>query len=328
MHGITKERNDVHIILVSAQLATARSIHLGWRHLAFATAGFFALVITTASLFSYITVRHAAEIRLPFLQDLLSAKNAAETQRSQEFVRENLNAMAVKLGQMQAQLVRLDSLGERLSTLSGLKPAAEQRETDAALKDGRGGPLIEPTPMSPADLQTMLDNLSRQLDARGDSLSMIEFQLLDERLRKNMLPTTLPVATQWISSFGWRIDPITGERAMHEGVDFPADVGTQVIAAAAGVVASADTHPEYGNIIEIDHGNELSTRYAHLSKILVKPGSVVKRGQPIGMVGNTGRSTGPHLHFEVRLNGVAQNPGHFLAQASASGTEFALATRH
>lgn len=325
LHGITKERNDVHIILVSAQLATARSINLGWRHLAFAVACFLALVIATASLFSYITVRHAAEIRLPFLQDLLSAMNAAETQRSQEFVRENLNAMAVKLGQMQARLVRLDSLGERLSTLSGVKPA-EQRETVDALKDGRGGPLIQPTPMSTADLQTMLDTLSRQIDARGDSLSMIESQLFDERLRKNMLPTTLPVATPWVSSFGWRIDPITGERAMHEGDDFPADVGTPVIAAAAGVVVSAETHPEYGNLLEIDHGNGLSTRYAHLSKFLVKPGNVVMRGQPVGLVGNTGRSTGPHLHFEVRLNGVAQNPGRFLAQASAGSAKFALAT--
>jgi murein DD-endopeptidase MepM/ murein hydrolase activator NlpD len=324
--GSQRKGNDVHIILVSEQLATAKSINLGWRHLAVSVACFFALVIATASLFSYITVRHAAEIRLPFLENLLSTMNAAETQRSQEFVRENLNAMAVKLGQMQAQLVRLDSLGERLSTLSGLKPA-ERREATDAIKDGRGGPLIQPTPMSTTDLQAMLDDLSRQLDVRGDNLSMIESQLLDERLRKSMLPTTLPVATQWISSFGWRIDPITGERAMHEGVDFPADVGTQVIAAAAGVVVSADRHPEYGNILEIDHGNELSTRYAHLSKILVKPGSVVKRGQPIAQVGNTGRSTGPHLHFEVRLNGQAQNPARFLAQASASGGDkFSLAT--
>ena len=117
----------MHIILVSRQLATAKSIHLGWRHLALAAAGFSALVIITASLFSYITVRHAADIRLPFLQNMLSTMNAAETQRSQEFVRDNLNAMAIKLGQMQARLVRLDSLGERLSTQTGIKPV-EKRE--------------------------------------------------------------------------------------------------------------------------------------------------------------------------------------------------------
>lgn len=317
------ERNDVHIILVSRRLATAKSIHLGWSHLALAAAAFFALVLTTASLFSYVTMLHAADLRLPFMQDMLSAVNAAETRRSQEFVRDNLNAMAVKLGQMQARLVHLDSISERLSTLSGLKPAERDGAGNAAaaapIKDGRGGPLVNPAALSAPDLQAMLDDVARQLDVRGDELSMIESRLLDERLRKNMLPTTLPVTVPWISSFGWRIDPITGERAMHEGVDFPADIGTQVVAAATGVVLSAEFHPEYGNLLEIDHGNGLTTRYAHLSKILVKPGSLVKRGQPVAMVGNTGRSTGPHLHFEVRTNGMAQNPARFLTQASATG---------
>lgn len=324
------ERNDVHIILVSRRLATAKSFHLGWRHLALAAAAFFALVLATASLFSYVTVLHAADIRLPFLQDMLSSINAAETRRSQEFVRDNLNAMAVKLGQLQARLVHLDSVSERLSTLSGIKPPErEGNAVNAALKDGRGGPLVNPGAVSAPDLQAMLDDVSRQLDVRGDDFSMIESRLLDERLRKNMLPTTLPVTVPWISSFGWRIDPITGDRAMHEGVDFPADIGTQVVAAATGVVLSAEPHPEYGNLLEIDHGNGLSTRYAHLSKILVRPGSLVKRGQPIAMVGNTGRSTGPHLHFEVRINGMAQNPARFLTQAtSTNGEKIAFSTAH
>lgn len=317
----------MHIILVSSKLATAKSIHLGWRHLISAAAVFVALVFGTSSLFSYIAVRHAAEIRLPFLQDMLNAMNAAESQRSQEFVRGNLDAMAVKLGQLQAQLMRLDSLGERISVQSGLKPA-EQREISEAIRDGRGGPLIRAEPLSPADLQSALDNLARQLDTRADNLSMIESQLLDDRLRKKMLPTTLPVAVPWVSSFGWRIDPITGERAMHEGVDFPAEVGTPVIAAASGVVIGAENHPEYGNMIEIEHGNSLTTRYAHLSRILVKPGTLVRRGQKIGEIGNTGRSTGPHLHFEVRLHGQAQNPGRFLQSAEVvSGTRLSLAHR-
>lgn len=323
------ERNDVHIILVSRRLATAKSIHLRWRHLALAVAAFFALVLTTASLFSYVTMLHAADLRLPFMQDMLSAINAAETRRSQEFVRDNLNAMAVKLGQMQARLVHLDSISERLSTLSGLKPAERDGAGTAPLKDGRGGPLVNPAALSAPDLQAILDDVARQLDVRGDELSMIESRLLDERLRRNMLPTTLPVTVPWISSFGWRIDPITGERAMHEGVDFPADIGTQVIAAATGMVLSAEFHPEYGNLLEIDHGNGLSTRYAHLSKIIVRPGSLVKRGQPVAMVGNTGRSTGPHLHFEVRMNGMAQNPARFLTQAAAArGEKIALSTAH
>jgi len=316
----------VHIILVSDRLATAKSINLSWRHLVFGIAGFVTLIIGMSSLFSYVTVRHAAEIRLPFLQNMLRSLNAAETERSKEFVRENLNAMAVKLGQMQAQLAHLDSLGERLAVLSGVKSA--EQNTNGAIglgKDRRGGPLVQPTPLSATDLQSALDALSRQIEARGDTLSLIESQLLDERVRKSMLPTTLPVLAQWnASSFGWRIDPFTGERALHEGVDFAADVGTPIVAAAGGVVITSERHPEYGNMVEIDHGNDLTTRYAHLSRILVKPGTLVRRGQEIAVSGSTGRSTGPHLHFEVRLRGNAQNPNRFLQSAKAG---IALARR-
>ena len=316
----------MHIILVSDRLATTRSINLGWRHLLLGIVCFICLVIGTSSLFSYVTVRHAAEIRMPFLQDMLRSLSAAETERSKEFVRENLNAMAVKLGQMQAQMTHLDSLGERLMTMSGVVPAELRTMPPSTTgKDRRGGPLISPTPLSPGDLQAALDDLSRQIEARGDILSLIEAQLLDERVRKSMLPTTLPVAAQWnASSFGWRIDPFTGERAMHEGVDFAADPGTAVVAAAGGMVITAERHPEYGNMVEIDHGNDLTTRYAHASKILVKPGTLVRRGQQIAESGSTGRSTGPHLHFEVRLRGIAQNPNRFLQSAKANGTTLGL----
>lgn len=323
----------MHIILVSDRLATAKSITLDWRHLAAVVASFFTLVLFTSSLFSYVTVRHAVEWQLPFVEELLGARNAAETQRSKEFVRENLNAMAVKLGQMQAQLTRLDLLGERVAVLSGMKlPETSARDAAAtpaekAAHDGRGGPLVQATPMSQTDLLNALDDLSRQVDTRGDKLALIESQLLDKRTRKNMLPTSLPVVGQWSSNFGWRIDPFTGDKAMHEGVDFPAESGTAVSAAAGGMVISAETHPEYGNVIEIDHGNDLTTRYAHLSRMLVKPGALVRRGQRIGEVGNTGRSTGAHLHFEVRLHGAAQNPGRFLQNADAGDVGMSLARR-
>jgi murein DD-endopeptidase MepM/ murein hydrolase activator NlpD len=152
-------------------------------------------------------------------------------------------------------------------------------------------------------------------------MSLIETQLLEDRIRKNLLPTSLPVAAQWnASTFGWRIDPFTGQRAMHEGVDFAAPVGMRIRAAAAGIVVSASVHPEYGNLIEIDHGQGLSTRYAHASNIAVKEGAFVKRGETIGAVGNTGRSTGPHLHFEVRINGTAQNPDRFLRLAQSQNS--------
>ena len=298
-------------------MAKAKSLHLTWRHLVLASCGFCLLVLAMSSLFSYVTVRHAADIRLPFLQELLRATTAADNDRRSEFLRDNLNAMAVKLGEMQAQLIRIDSLGERLANLSGLKP--EQRLQAEGGQGGRGGPLIRPTSLSSAELQAALDALGREVELRGDALSLVESQLLDERVRKSMLPTTLPVALQWnASSFGWRIDPITGERALHEGVDFSAQIGTAIMAAASGVVSDVEVHPEYGNLIEIDHGHGLSTRYAHASKVFVKVGALVRRGQKIAEVGNTGRTTGPHLHFEVRQNGVALNPNRFLRDAQAS----------
>ncbi len=295
-------------------MAKARSLQLTWRHLALAFSGVCILIVGLGSLFSYVTMRHAADLHLPFVQDMIRATYAAEAERSKEFLRENLNAMAVKMGQMQAQLIRIDSLGERLATLSGVK--LEARPTPG--KDGRGGPLLQPTPLSADDLRAALEALAKEVEARGDHMSLLESQLLDERIQKSMLPTTLPVDAQWnASGFGWRIDPFTGERALHEGVDFGAQVGTDIVAAASGVVITVDRHPEYGNMVEIDHGNGLSTRYAHISRTVVKVGALVRRGQKIAEVGTTGRTTGPHLHFEVRHEGVAVNPFRFLQNATA-----------
>jgi len=313
----------VHIILVSDHLTTAKTIVLTRRHLAMAVTGLTVVVLGLSSLFSYITVRHAADIRVPILQEVVQAASAEQTRASREFVRENLNAMAVRLGQMQAQLLRLDSMGERLAGLAGIKPQ-ELKAIEAAKNDGRGGPLVQATPLSTDELQRAVDSLSSQLDHKTDALSLLETQILDERIRKGALPSTLPIDSAWnASSFGWRIDPITGQRAMHEGVDFPADVGTPIKAAAAGIVINVEHHPAYGNLVEIDHGNDLVTRYAHNSRVLVQPGALVKRGQVIAEVGNTGRTTGPHLHFEVRIHGVAHNPNRFLEMAQANGARLA-----
>lgn len=307
----------MHIILVSDRMATARTITLTSRHLVLAAVVLTVAVLSISSLFSFVTLRHAAEVRLPFVQEMLLSLRQEETRKTQEFLRENLNAMAVKLGQLQAQLIRLDSLGERLGGLAGIKP----QEFRMSEPPARGGMLVEPArPLSAADMQQQLDVLSHQLEARSDYLGLVESEMLDERVRRNLLPTTLPITTTWnASSFGWRIDPFTGQNALHEGVDFVADTGTAIMAAAGGIVVTADFQPHYGNTVEIDHGNGLTTRYAHASKILVKVGAVVKRGQKVAEVGSTGRSTGPHLHFEVRKNGVAQNPNRFLQHAQQNG---------
>jgi murein DD-endopeptidase MepM/ murein hydrolase activator NlpD len=317
----------MHIILVSDHMATAKSITLSTRHAVAAAVGLVGSVLLVSSLFLFLTLRYVEHIPVPLVQDLVYGQRHQEARKQQEVARENLGVMASKLGEMQAHIIRLDSLGERLSQLTGIKPQEVRDSAIPATKAGQGGPLVlAPAALTEHDVQRQLDRLSQQVEWRGDYLGLVETRVLDERARQKLLPTTLPIAGAWdASSFGWRQDPFTGERALHEGVDFSADSGTPIMAAASGVVIMAERHSSYGNVVEIDHGDGLTTRYAHASKLLVKVGAVVKRGQEIAEVGSTGRSTGPHLHFEVRVEGVAQNPNRFLAAARSGATLAGLA---
>ena len=305
----------MHIILVSRRLTKTKSLTLSTPHLVgvgFAMA--MTVLLLAAGLF-YVTLRHAAQLKLPYLETVVLSAQAQESQRNEAFLRENLNAMAVKLGEMQAQLMRLDALGERLAALAGFKPS-EFRFSETP---GRGGAISSSLPaknLSVGEFTHQMEQVARQMENRNDSLGILESQLFDAKVKKKLMPTIPPVEGSWsASSFGWRIDPISGMQAMHEGVDFIADVGTPIFAAAGGLVTVAETHHQYGLTVEIDHGNDFMTRYAHASKVFVKPGDVVQRGRKVAEVGSSGRTTGPHLHFEVRYRGVAQNPARFLQAA-------------
>jgi len=312
----------LNIIFVSDATARARTLTLDWRHWAGGSFAILVLFLAFTLIFNYVTLRYAASINHPLLQAIMLADQRQEAQRSEESVQGHLSAMAMKLGDLQAQMMRLDSLGERLASLAGLKP----QELPAGLKPqeppalqprsipGRGGPA--PTlrrDFTVDEFTAMLTQLSRQVDERSDQLGVLEALVVTDSVNKKFLPTLLPIENGWFSSnFGWRIDPFNGQKTFHEGIDFPAEVGTAIEAAASGKVIFADVHPAYGKMLEIDHGNGLITRYAHCSLLLVKEGDLVMRGQRVAEVGSTGRSTGPHLHFEVRLNGVPQNPARFL----------------
>ena len=300
----------MHIILVSNRLATAKTLHITPRLLIGSLAALLMLCFATSFLFSWVGVR----FNLPFAAELVASVNQLQNRKTEEYLRDNVTAMAVKLGEMQAQLMRLDLLGERVSKQSGV-PLPKVEAND---KGGQGGPLINPDRrLSVNELQAEIERLAAVVDLRSEQLTALESQLMERRIKTTLLPTIVPIEASHIGSvFGRRIDPIAGVGAMHEGIDFVADVKTPVIASAGGVVVLAEPHPQYGNMIEIDHGNDFSSRYAHLSKIDVKLGQIVKRGQLIGASGNTGRSTGPHLHFEVRFKGVAQNPNRFLQLGS------------
>jgi Membrane proteins related to metalloendopeptidases len=307
----------LNIILVSGATARARTLSLDWRHWTAGSFGLLALFVSFTLLFNYMTLRYAAAINHPLLQAILLADQRQEAQKTQEVLQGHLNAMAVKLGDLQAKMLRLDGLGERLAKLAGLKPQELPGVLQPGTTPGRGGPA--PTlqrNLTLDEFNALLGQLAQQVDQRSDQLGVLEALLVNDSASKKFLPTLKPIEDAWYSSnFGWRLDPFTGQQSFHEGIDFPADVGTAIEAAASGKVVFADVHPAYGKMIEIDHGNGLVSRYAHCSALLVNEGDFVMRGQLIAKVGTTGRSTGPHLHFEVRLNGVPQNPARFL-QAS------------
>jgi len=302
----------VQVILISSRLAKARSLTLSLRHvLASCALGLGALVCLTAATY-WLSLRFAVDLKIPLVTQLVLATQQGETERSREFMQQNLNAMAVKIGEMQAQLSRLDALGERLSALAGIKPQ-EFRLSETPGLGGAQSTSLPPQNLTMTQFNEQVSLLSRQMENRTDQLGLLEAQLFEQAVKKKAMPTMMPVAAPFnASGFGYRIDPFSGQQAMHEGIDFITDTGTPVVAAAGGVVQFAGFHPQYGNMIDIDHGNDLVTRYAHLSKVLVKEGDLLQRGRRIADSGNTGRSTGPHLHFEVRFRGAPQNPSRFL----------------
>ena len=299
---------------MSGATARARTLTLDWRHGIIGGLALLVLFVGFTLAFNFVTLKYAAATQHPWLQAIVLADQRAEALRTQEKVQGHLNAMAVRLGELQARMLRLDGLGDRLAKAAGLKP----QELPAGQAPGRGGAeSSQPARnLSVAEFTALLERLAREVNERSDQLGVLEALLVEDSANRKFLPTLLPVVDGWFSSnFGYRIDPFSGQQSFHEGIDFPAESGTAIVAAASGLVVEAGWHPQYGKIVEIDHGNGLVSRYAHASQLGVKEGDLVVRGQHIGAVGTTGRSTGPHLHFEVRLNGVPQNPVRFLGKS-------------
>lgn len=222
--------------------------------------------------------------------------------------RATMNALAVQIGELQARLTRMDQLAVEVGKRTGLdvKPFLSEQPVP------RGGVFRSTDRLTLAELTEALQQSSAQSQGYLDALSVAQTLLFQPKT--SQLPVHAPIATgMQTSSFGWRSDPFRGTQAFHEGLDFSAPSGTPIQAAADGQVRFAGWHAQYGNMIDLDHGNGVTSRYAHASELLVKEGDTVKVGQDIALVGSTGRSTGPHLHFEIRFLGVAQNPLRFVA---------------
>jgi len=306
----------MNIILVpNSQRGKGRNTTLSHRHLVL-----IALVVLVAlPVLLGVVAYHA--------QDMLTAHNAdsllssqrrelaaqrtavAEAKRNAEA---HLNALAQRLGQMQAQMMRLNALGSRLTRMAGL----DAREFNFAAEAAMGGPEKTAAASNPPELMSSLDHLAREIERQQERLSALENLLLDRKLSAAVTPSGWPVQGGWISSgFGVRADPFNGHQSYHEGVDIASSMGSPVLAMGDGVVSHSGEKSGYGLLVEVTHESGLITRYAHASAVLVRVGDRVQKGQPIAQVGTTGRSTGPHLHFEVVRNGTSVSPMRYLQQA-------------
>lgn len=305
----------MQLIITDAWLAKSRAVQLSGLQLvsAFLLSALI-LLLLALGLYHWVLLK-GVEQGWPVISTVVKLVAKDDDEQRDKFLRDNLDVMARRLGELQAKLTQLESLGERVSGLAGVN-AVEFKTLN-----GQGGVQVGAHVLSLDELQTTMDDLDRLTNQRTDLLTVMESRLFERKMKNLMIPTQKPVAQSHLgSAFGWRIDPITGRSALHTGLDFPALVGTLIVAAAGGVVVTQELHPEYGNMVEIDHGNGLLTRYAHASKVEVKKGDLIKRGQKIAEVGTTGRSTGPHLHFEVLVNGTYQDPQKFLSAPGAAQT--------
>jgi murein DD-endopeptidase MepM/ murein hydrolase activator NlpD len=303
----------MQIIITHGNMGRTRVLHFNrWQLTGFLTALVIVLLLLSGTVYHVIFLKAARE-GWPVVSQVMRLVVRDEFAQRDRFMRENLDAMAQKVGEMQAKLIKLEAIGERVSGLAGVKPDELKQMAPAAIRGGQGGPFVPAGTPSFDQLNGMVSSLDEATEQSTDLFTMIESRLFEKRLAALMVPNSQPINGPVGSGFGFRTDPFSGRAALHTGLDFPSEVGSPIMAAAGGMVRSTDFHPAYGNLLEIDHGNGLVTRYAHTSKILVKAGDLVKRGQVVALVGTTGRSTGPHLHFEVMVEGVLQDPAKFLA---------------
>ncbi len=236
-----------------------------------------------------------------------------EVQRIREETLAQLQALTLRLANLQARLLRLDALGERLTVISDL----DDGEFNFQQMPAVGGPevmLEKGNGFEEFDLIKEIDELSLQIEDRSQQLELLESLLSDRQIQSDTFLAGRPVSSGWISSaFGRRIDPFNGDLAWHQGVDFATGVtGVEVSSVASGVVTFAGERSGYGRLVAINHGNGYESLYAHNQEILVNSGDIIKKGQVVALSGNSGRSTGPHVHFEIHKNGRVIDPASYI----------------
>jgi murein DD-endopeptidase MepM/ murein hydrolase activator NlpD len=235
----------------------------------------------------------------------------AEVTALKSQLQDRVDALAMRLGVMNAHVIRLNALGKRLTAMAHINSREFDFDDDPPLGGSESDGVGQGTQIP--DLTLMIDDLGRRIDSRSGQFSALENVILGRQLSLEIKPSGRPVREGYISSyFGERMDPFNGEDAFHKGVDFASDAGADVLAVASGIVTWAGPREGYGLLVEINHGNGYVTRYAHAARTMVAVGDQVERGQAVAVVGSTGRSTGPHLHFEVVKDGRQIDPMAFV----------------
>jgi murein DD-endopeptidase MepM/ murein hydrolase activator NlpD len=302
----------MNVIIVSKFLKSPKlfSLHND-RKLAIGAAGFLTVLVLLGFAAGFFIRGGVAMAQVRTLRAQLAQQRAQVAESTAASQRE-VNALAVKLGELQAQSNRLNALGERLIRMGKI----DDGEFNFSAQPGTGGGDEPTTPISAIELSQQLDLLGTTFTHSGDQLQVLESLLLNQDLDRSQTPSSTPLTNTYVSApFGERIDPITGGHEFHKGLDLDGQIGDPIHAAADGIVMRAEfDNGGYGNVVDIDHGNGYATRYGHCSKLLVKVGDLVHAGDVIAKVGATGRATGPHLHFEVWINGAPVNPQPYLSK--------------
>lgn len=295
----------MRLVVLRQRAAQVRSLDLP---------GYWVIGIGTAVLVALVSVSFLAGFRLADRlsgqsSSLLARFSSSDDQEIGELrarLQERVDAMSARVGQLNAHVIRLDALGKRLAEMADV----DSHEFDFSMAPSAGGPeTIAGMPIRAPELSSMIDDFESRLVQRDTQLNVLEQIILQRELRKQILPEGRPVERGFLSSgFGNRQDPLSGEFSFHRGVDFAGNAGDLVIAVGAGVVTFAGYRLDYGYVVDVTHGDGYVTRYAHNARVLVRQGETVSRGQRLAVMGSTGRSTGPHVHFEVLRNGTPVNP--------------------
>lgn len=277
--------------------------------LVFGVAGAAVLLLVVSAFFAGLQLGSRSEVLSagsPAELARAALQQRAEVEAMRQRVQERVDSIAARIGQVNAHVVRLDALGKRLVEMTDL----DSHEFSFDTLPGTGGPeSAEAIAGEIPDVSRMLDTLESKLAQRDAQLGVLESLILQRDLRRQTQPEGRPVARGFLSSvFGLRQDPLSGQTEFHRGIDFAGEPGEPVLAVGAGVVTFSGERPGYGKVVDVTHGDGYVTRYAHNQRLLVRVGDTVRRGQPVAHLGSTGRSTGPHVHFEVLRNGRHVNP--------------------